>query len=297
MTKKTMKYLVVAMTMFLVVACSDPEEQVYVEVVAQDFKFQVADEIPSGLNTFKFKNAGHAEHFFLLNKLPDDIDFQTYKNEVTIPFDMVFDSLKSGVSKADAGAMLGTMIPPWYFSGVKAMGGPGIVSAGGTAQTTMELVPGNYVMECYIKEQGVFHTSLGMIKPIKVSHESTGSTPPTANMEITLSNYTMDIEGKVQAGSNTVAVHFREHPEIGLGNDVHLIQLDENTNMDEVIYWLDWMNIEGLQSPAPVKFLGGTQEMPVGSIAYFTIDLAPGSYAWIAETTAAQGMVMQFIVE
>ena len=294
--KKAMKYLAIGAIFFLS-ACSQPEEQVYVEVVAQDFKFLVADEIPSGWNTFKFINAGHAEHFFLLNKLPEDIDFQAYRNEVVIPFEIVFDSLKAGVSKADAGAMLGSMIPAWYFEDVKAMGGPGIVSAGGTAQTTIELAPGNYVMECYIKEKGVFHTSLGMISPIKVTHESNGATQPHANLEITLTNYNMDIKGKVKAGENTVAVHFKEHPEIGLGNDVQLIRVEENTNMDEVIYWLDWMNIEGMQSPAPVEFLGGTQEMPVGYTVYFTVDLAPGSYAWIAETTAAQGMVAPFDIE
>ena len=285
------------MTMVLGMACSDPEEQVYVEVVAHDFKFQVADEIPSGWNTFKFINAGHAEHFFLLNKLPDDIDFQAYKNEVTVPFEMVFDSLKAGVSKADAGAMLGAMIPSWYFSDVKAMGGPGIVSAGGISWTTIELAPGNYVMECYIKEQGVFHTTLGMIKPLKVTHDTTGFSPPAANMEITLSNYNMEMEGEVKTGVNVVAVHFREHPEIGLGNDLHLIQVDKNTDIDKVIHWLDWMNVDGLESPAPVVFLGGTQEMPVGSTAYFTVDLEPGSYAWIAETTAAQGLVKHFIIE
>lgn len=268
-----------------------------IEVIARDFSFEVVDEIPSGWSTFRFNNSGHAEHFFLLNLLPDSISFEEYHEQVTKPFDVVFDSLKAGISKAEAGAMLGAMIPAWYFTSVKSMGGPGIVDAGMIAQVTVNLTPGTYVMECYIKEKGVFHTTLGMIRPITVTSEPSGMEPPTANIEMTLSNFTIETVGDVKAGTNTVAVHFKEHPEIGLGNDVHLIRMNDSTEIEEVVYWLDWMNIEGLQSPSPVDFLGGSQEMPVGHTAYFTVDVTPGNYAWIAESSAAKGMVKLFTVE
>jgi hypothetical protein len=82
-----------------------------------------------------------------------------------------------------------------------------------------------------------------------------------------------------------------------MGNDVHLIRMNDTTDIDEVIFWLDWMNIKGLESPAPVEFLGGAQEMPVGYTAYFTADLVPGNYAWISESSAAKGMVEMFTIE
>jgi hypothetical protein len=268
-----------------------------VDVTARDFSFEVVNEIPSGWVTFRFQNLGHAEHFFLLNLLPDSISFETYHSQVTKPFDVVFDSLKAGISKADAGAMLGEMIPPWYFTSVKQMGGTGIINAGKTGQTTMKLEPGTYVMECYIKEKGVFHTALGMIRPITVKEEASKMEPPKSSMDITLTNYKIETEGEVKPGVNTIAVHFKEHPEIGLGNDVHLIRINDTTDIDKVIYWLDWMNIEGLESPSPVEFLGGTQEMPVGYTSYFTVDIEPGNYAWIAESSAAKGMVKKFTVK
>jgi hypothetical protein len=73
--------------------------------------------------------------------------------------------------------------------------------------------------------------------------------------------------------------------------------MNDTTDIDEVIFWLDWMNIKGLESPAPVEFLGGTQEMPVGYTSYFTVDLVPGNYAWISESSAAKGMVEMFSVK
>jgi hypothetical protein len=55
--------------------------------------------------------------------------------------------------------------------------------------------------------------------------------------------------------------------------------------------------IDGMVSPAPVEFLGGADQMPAGSTAYFEVDLEPGSYAWISEGYAAQGAVKEFVVE
>jgi len=294
---KMINYFTILLVAILIYSCNSSPNKKVVEVIARDFNFEVVDEIPSGWTTFQFRNMGHAEHFFLLNLLPDTISFETYHNEVTRPFDVVFDSLKAGKSKEEAIGMLVEMIPGWYFTSVKQMGGTGIITAGKSTQVILKLEPGTYAMECYIKEQGVFHTALGMIRSITVREEFRELEHPQADMNITLTNYKIETKGEVKAGKNTVAVHFKEHPELGMGNDVHLIRLNDTTDIDEVILWLDWMNIKGLESPAPVEFLGGAQEMPAGYTAYFTADLVPGNYAWISESSAAKGMVEMFIVE
>jgi len=281
----------------VIISCSSTKMDNVIEVVARDFNFVVADSIPSGWSTFRFNNTGHAEHFFLLNLLPDSISYDTYHKNVTKPFEMVFDSLKAGKSKEDAIGLLINLIPGWYFSDVKQMGGTGIVSMGKSTDITLNLPAGTYAMECYIKEQGVFHTALGMIRPIVVTEKVSGTKPPLTNVKLTLSNYTIATEGSFNKGLNSVAVHFEEHPEIGLGNDVHIIKLTDQTDMDEVIDWLDWMNIKGLQSPAPVIFYGGSQEMPVGNTSYFTTTLEPGEYALIAESSASKGMVKRFTIK
>jgi hypothetical protein len=293
---KFLNFIISFVLAILLISCSNSPDKNLVEVKAQDFRFEIVDSIPSGWTTFQFKNMGHAEHFFLLNLLPDSISFETYHTQVTRPFEIVFDSIKAGKSKTDAITMLVEKIPSWYFTSVKAMGGTGIVSKGKTAQTTIKLVPGTYAMECYIKEQGVFHTALGMIRPITVTKEVSDLQPPEANIDLTLTNFKIESIGKLHSGINTIAVHFDEQPEVGLGNDIQIIKTNETTDIDSVISWLDWMNIKGLESPAPVEFLGGTQEMPVGYTSYFTLDLKPGNYAWISESSAAKGMIKNFTV-
>jgi hypothetical protein len=268
-----------------------------VEVVARDYAFTAPASIPSGWTTFRLVNEGNEPHFFLLNRLPEGKTIEEYGAEVGATFDSVWNALASGaVDKAEAGAMLGRLLPAWYAD-VEQMGGVGLLAPGRTAQVTARLEPGSYVMECYIKtEDGEFHSSLGMVLPITVSTEVSDQEPPASDLDITLTNDEMLIEGEATTGEHTVAVHFREHPEAGLGNDVHLARLEDDASVEDVVPWMDWMNADGLRAPAPALFVGGAQEMPVGQTAYFDVVLGPGRYAWISEP-GAQGLVREFAVE
>ena len=290
------RFSVLLIAIFLC-SCSDTEKKQVIDVTAKDFSFQMENDIPSGWSTFNFINSGHAPHFFLLHKLPDSVSFERYQEDVSKPFEMVLDSLNAGMTKDKGIQLLISSIPPYYATSIKQMGGTGIIDPMMSEQVTLKLEPGNYVMECYIKEKGVFHTELGMTRPVTVNSEISEMQPPEPNINITLSNYKYEIEGQVEQGSNTIAVHFKEHPEQGLGNDIHLIKINDSSDIEKAIDWLDWMNIKGLEPPAPVKFLGGVQEMPVGNTAYFTVDIEPGHYAWIAESSAAKGMIKEFTVE
>jgi len=283
--------------LFYAISCSDSSQENFVDVIAKDFRFEMVDSIPSGWTTFRLKNMGHAEHFFLLSLLPDSITFEDYKTEVGRPFDIAFDSLKAGSRKEDAMNLLVQSVPQWYFTSVKQMGGTGIISAHKTTQVTLNLVPGTYVMECYIKEQGVVHTALGMIRPVTVTKKVSDMKPPKANVNVYLTNNEIKTEGEIESGLNIFAIHFKEHPEAGVGNDVHLIKMKPDTDINEVLQWMDWTNILGLEPPAPVEFLGGSQEMPVGNTSFFTINLDPGKYAFVSEAVMKEGNSLEFEVQ
>ena len=210
-------------------------------------------------------------------------------------FGVAWEALKAKKPKEEAFGLLGTNLPEWYAS-AKAMGGAGLISGGETAINTLKLEPGYYVMECYVKtENGQFHTDLGMINPLIVSEEVTKNEPPESNVHISLTNDSLSVKGKIKAGSNIFAVHFNEQQPFGLGNDIHIVKVNDSTNLDEVSQWMDWSNITGLVSPGPDVFVGGIQEMPVGYIGYFKCILEPGDYAFIAETPL--GRFKKFTVE
>lgn len=270
-----------------------------VEVTARDYSFQgVPDTLKSGWTTFRLINEGKEPHFILLDYPPEGRGMTDFINEVAQPFDSVWYKLRDGeIDKQQAGQLLGSNLPEWYFS-TKQMGGTGMINPGKTAQTTLYLEPGTYVMECYVKTpEGEFHVSVGMAAEFYVSEDTTSAIPPEPNMEITLTNSDIMTEGTLSAGRQTIAVHFSEHPEVGLGNDLHLVRLMENDNIDSIKVWMDWMEVNGLAPPSPAEFLGGTQEMPVGYTSYLTVDLEPGNYAWVTETVASNVRHSEFTVE
>ena len=152
--------------------------------------------------------------------------------------------------------------------------------------------------ECYVKSpEGVWHNLMGMIQEITVTTEVNEASAPEADVEMTLSNYQIVIEGALVAGSQTVAVHVEDTPEGFMPHDINLFRLDGETSVDEVVAWMDWMALEGFRAPAPGHSLGGVEHLPAGSTGYMTVDLAPGRYAWISEGYGAQGVTSEFLVE
>ncbi len=288
-------------------ACGTPEVEVddaaaapegTVEVRAVDYGFVMPDTIPPGWTTFRFSNEGAETHFMLINRLPEGKSLADYEQEVAQPFVEVWDSLRAGsLDKAGAGMRLGEIIPEWYAT-VVAVGGPGFLAPGLTGETTIYLEPGNYEVECYVKSpDGQFHAALGMAKLLVVAGSSDPSDAPLPDATVTVSNSQLSLAGTLEAGRRTIAVTASEHPPYGLGNDVHLARLDSAVPILELARWMDWMELDGLAEPSPAVFLGGVHEMPAGQTGYFEVELAPGNYALVTESSAERPIVHQFMVE
>lgn len=282
---------------------SEPAEalapQAYVvDVVAEDYAFQAPQEIPSGWITFRMTNEGEETHFMYLTRVTGGHSYDQYVSEVLPPIADVLARQRAGeLTKAEAGQEFGAMIPPWYWENAAPRGGPGLVAAGGVSQGTVRLEPGLYVMECFMKTpEGEVHWAEGMIRPITVTEEESGASAPEADIQIMVMEDEFIMRGPLTPGVHTVAVTFQEHPEVGFGNDVHLARLEDGMEAEDLLPWMDFLNIEGLQNPAPTVFFGGMQERPEGHTAYFTVELEPGRYVWISEGPDVRGMVQEFTV-
>ena len=196
---------------------------------------------------------------------------------------------------------------PAWFGEIVFVGGPGLVAPGGSAEATVYLEPGTYLLECYVKTNGVFHSYnaapdvYGMVHELTVTEEVTTETAPEPTLELTLSGAGgIEGAGDVQPGRHTVAVHFTDQQahENFVGHDVHLVRLEDDIDMEALETWMDWTQPTGLETPAPAAFLGGLNEMAAGETGYFTVNLTPGRYAWIAEVPNAEekGMLKVFTV-
>ena len=268
-----------------------------VEVAARDFAFEAPAEIASGWTTLRFRNLGAQEHFMSFSRLPDGKTLDDYITEVAAgAFGGAMEPYYSGeVDLASALETLGSLIPAW-FGDMVFSGGPGLLAPGLSGDVTVNLAPGQYVMECYVKTpDGMFHSALGMIAGLTVTSAETGADEPEADFDVTLANYVIEAPDRVAAGPHTIRVRVIQDPEGMLKHDVHLLRVTEETDLAMVIPWMSW--IDGFKAPAPATFVGGMEQLEAGHAGYLDVELEPGAYAWISEAYADRGMVKEFVVE
>lgn len=269
------------------------------DVVARDFAFDAPDRIPSGWTTFRMANAGQQEHFLLLWRLPDGRTFEDYRTGPAAAFGRVWERYAAGeMDRAQAEQALGAELPSWFFTEVEPSGGPALTEPGATSQATVYLEPGTYVMECYVKTpDGRWHSELGMLRELTVTADAAEAAPPVADAQLTLSNYEITASGEIAAGTRTVAVQVQEDPEGFMAHDVNLFRLEGAAELEQIVAWMDWMDLESFRAPAPGYSLGGLEHMRAGRTGYMTVELRPGRYAWVSEGYGGQGMAREFTVE
>ena len=287
-------------------AAPEPAPKPYVvELRAVGMTFEGRREIPAGWTTFRFVNASNMIHFALIDVPPAGITAEAMSETVMQPFQDAMDAMNAGDEEAVNAAFV--TIPDWIGE-LGRNGGPGLLSAGRTGQATVYLEPGYYIIECYVKSDGVFHTTppaegqLGMVMGLTVTDETSGAPEPEANLNLVVRNTGFEItDGALRAGANTIRVDFAEQQALPsfVGNDIHLMRVDDETSIAQASGWLDWRTPNGLEDPAPATFLGGLNDLPAGAHGYFTVDLPAGDYAFIAEIPdpAAAGFVLPVTVD
>ena len=280
-----------------------PAPQV-VNLVASGRTFQAPDSISAGWTTFRFTNGSDVVHFAAVEHLPDGVGIADQQAQVAPVFQAGMNLFDAG--QPDAALKKFGELPAW-FGQVVFTGGPGLTAPGHTVASTVFLTPGTYLLECYVKTDGVFHSynpdtaAYGMVRQLTVTADTAAASPPTAGVQLTLSSTRgIETDGEMVPGENTVAVHFEDQKAYTnfVGHDVHLVRLAPATDSAALAAWMDWTHHGGLETPAPAEFLGGLNEMPAGATGYITVSLEPGRYAWIAEVPdpAAHGMFKPFTI-
>ncbi|REL33793.1 hypothetical protein DYD21_10330 [Rhodohalobacter sp. SW132] len=252
-----------------------------IQVTAQDYAFDAPNEIPSGWTTFEFVNEGEEPHLMWIVRLPEDKSIDDYAADYVGPLAEIWHVQRAGdIDRAEAVERFQAAVPGWWYEMQRA-GGVGIVKPGHVLEVTLHLEPGSYILDCYTKtEDGKLHNMEGMVRELTVTEAPSETTPPEPDIEITLSNHEMTVEGNLAAGNRTVEVHTRE-----FGHNVHVARIETDTEMQEIIDWMTPFNLEQFWPPAPTTFIGGIHQLPEGGKGYFTLDLEPGRYLFISQLT------------
>ncbi|WAT17407.1 hypothetical protein OZN62_10795 [Aurantiacibacter sp. MUD11] len=275
------------------------------ELQVEGLSFTGPDTINSGWTTIRVINEGGMTHHALVYRLPDGITAEMVDELVVEPIQASLTAAIAG--DFETAAEISATIPAWVADLVW-LGGPGMMSDGVTGEATMFLEPGNYIVECYVKTNGIQHNynpvpgEFGMVFPLTVLAEDGGMAEPDANVTLTITNDGYEIAGGAfVSGDNSVRVNFAEQRRYNdfVGHDAHLFRIDEDTDVEAAAAWPDFFPIDGQQTPAPAQFVGGIHDMPQGATGYFRVNLQPGDYGITAEIPDAveSGFFTRFTVE
>ena len=305
-------YFIIILVMIFSVSCKQKEKSKneatevkelaeVIEVTTIGMEFQLVNEIESGWTTFKYINKSEEPHFFILEKMPDSIRIDDYKNELFPPFMAAFKLFDEG--DMEAGMKEFEKIPQWFYK-VELGGGVGLVSPHTEAMSTLYLDPGVYVMECYVRmPNGQAHAFMGMVKELVVTENNNGQKEPIADYQISLSSETgVQFVDSLKAGTYTLGVTFNDQKlyEHMLGHDVNLVKLDKGAELDTLGGWLNTMDIKAFRTPAPegYTFMGGVEDLKAQRTGYFTTSLTEGDYVLISEipNTLERNMFKRFTV-
>jgi uncharacterized cupredoxin-like copper-binding protein len=241
-------------------------------VLATDFAFDAPDTITAGWTTIRLRNDGTMLHHMQLVRLD------------------------SGRTPADLEAAMKYPGPPPAW--ITAVGGPNAPDPGAESSSTVQLTPGQYVMLCFVDiPDHVPHFAKGMVRPfVVVEGSGDQGTEPTADVTITMADYSYAIDGDLTAGTHTIRV-LNDGPQ---EHELAISRLAPGKTLADFETWEADMS-----SPPPFSALGGIVDLHPGATpAYFTVDLTPGNYAllcFIPDATdgkphLAHGMIQEFTV-
>ena len=253
------------------VAAYDPTSRV-ATVIAKDFAFEAPDSVPAGWTTFRMLHEGPNLHHLVLFRID------------------------GGKTMADVQAVLKNPGPPpaWLVE----VGGPNAPDPKTESNATIELQPGNHVMLCFVDiPEKTPHFMKGMVRPLKVTAATSPSSPPVADIVLSMADYSFTVKsGTLSAGKHVVQV-LNEGPQ---GHEVEIIKLAPGKTMKDLAAWM--AKFEG---PGPADAIGGIVGVAKGGAGYFNVELSAGNYVLICFVPDAKdgkphlehGMIKEFTVQ
>ncbi len=261
------------------------------EVTALDYEFQTpaTEKIPAGWTTVELHNRGEETHVLELFRIPEEGTYREVRRYYGV-LDTLGSDLEAGaIDSSTYRKALKEHRPSFEL---ERAGGPGMVAPGRTTHATSRLKPGTHVMICYVRDStGTAHIMRGMRERLEVGETSSAGEPPEADLEVTLAEYEMSVQGDLERGEQTVAVRFgdREKALEPPYMAAHLVRLEKGMKADTVLQW------DG-SAPAPAEALGGANPLQAGKTMYFTVDLDPGRYAMVFPAGDGSGSAKTFTV-
>ena len=245
-----------------------------VEIEAGEFYFRSPDSIPAGLTTFQLRQVGVIARRVQAGGAS-------------------FDSLTAGPGDPTEGLHMLWIVPlkpgqtvAEFFRAAKErepgawagqLGGPGFAMPPGSANATLVLEPGTYVLACRVgslhDDQTRYHLLHGMFRGLTVVPSRTPSLPlpsPDVILRVAAAGE-VSFSAPLVAGRRTVSVH----NESGASYELQIRRVLPGHPLDEA---LAWRRRDQQATPMPFEIVGGLSDVPRGGSLMTTITFTAGDY-------------------
>jgi hypothetical protein len=219
-------------------------------VTASDFAFAAPDSIPAGTTTVRMVNNGPGIHHVQVLQLLEGKTFADLQ--------AAFKAMKPG-----------SPMPQW----IRSVGGPLPVAPGVASDAILPLDAGNYALVCLVDiPDHVPHIAKGMLRPLMVTSPAVAVMPPTADVSVTLSDYTFAMTPALSAGKHVLHItNTAKQP-----HEIFLLRLDAGKTLQDFVKWGT-----DFQGPPPGTPMGGTAGISPGVAVDVPVDLPAGDYVLV----------------
>ncbi len=158
---------------------------------------------------------------------------------------------------------------------VEGFGGPNGAGPGKTVSSTQYLVPGNYLLLCFLPgADGAPHASKGMVSPFTVTPKAGGAAADQddgTGADVTLLDFAFDVPGKLPAGDTLVVTN-----EGGQAHEVGIARLADGQTADEAIQAF----LEPASGATPPELDSGLGLVAPGRTVRMVLPEEPGDYVF-----------------
>lgn len=228
-----------------------PAAQVVV-INASDYTFTMPDTIHAGVVHFKLVNAGPSLHHAAIARITQG---RTWDSVVAV--------------------LHGPPGPPPAW--VEFVGSPNVTAPTGldTVEVVDNLEPGLYAVLCVIPDSaGMPHFAHGMMRPLTVvAATGPGEAEPTADLQVTLSDFDFTFDKPITAGHHVIKVT-NTSPQ---AHEMVILGLDSGATAQGFVTWVH----AGMKGRPPVTPRGGVVGLAPGGTTYLIVNLPAGNYGLV----------------
>lgn len=220
-----------------------------VNVKAYDYRFEAPTSIRAGTTTFRMQNLGKEPHHLWIVRLTE--------GKTPADFKKAMEAWGSALK-----------MPKWAID----VGGPNSAGANETAEGTMTLEPGKYMLVCWVPSpDGMLHVMKGMVKDLTVTGPTVAAAEPKADVTMVMDDYSFELSNPIKAGRRTIRFENRAEQ----AHEAVIARMLPEKTMAQAVTWLN----AGQAGPAPMELLGGASGLAKGRHMFITADFQPGRYA------------------